>query len=126
MTTPPPLLLTPAQVAAQLQVSLKTVRAATLEGRLRHTAASWMVQEGVPLDVVQRILGHASMTTTLRYAHRADHAERDAVATLGRAMGDALAAPQSDHSPIPGHNHDTLGEDAAPQSAPKSLAHIGK
>lgn len=36
---------------------------------LRHTAASWMVQRGVELYAVQKILGHANIATTQRYAH---------------------------------------------------------
>ncbi|MFC1539828.1 tyrosine-type recombinase/integrase, partial [Candidatus Latescibacterota bacterium] len=36
---------------------------------LRHTAASWMVQSGVNLYSVQKILGHSSIRTTQRYAH---------------------------------------------------------
>jgi integrase len=46
---------------------------------LRHTAASWMVQAGVPLDVVQKVLGHSDISTTMRYAHREDSAVRAAV-----------------------------------------------
>ena len=38
---------------------------------LRHTAASRMVQRGVPLSIVQGILGHTSVTTTERYSHLA-------------------------------------------------------
>lgn len=38
---------------------------------LRHTYASGLVQDGVPLYDVQRVLGHASMKTTERYAHLA-------------------------------------------------------
>lgn len=37
---------------------------------LRHTAASWWIQDGVPLAVVQAQLGHESITTTVnRYGH---------------------------------------------------------
>lgn len=42
---------------------------------LRHTAGSWMVQNGVPLDVVKDLFGHANIRTTMRYAHRAPTAK---------------------------------------------------
>lgn len=79
---------------------------------LRHTAASWMVQAGVPLEVVRRILGHADIATTLRYAHHADDAGRAAVAQLGQALaGVAISAPSND-----AEKRDTApGETAAPR-----------
>jgi integrase len=40
----------------------------------RHTAASWLVQAGVALYDVQRLLGHESFATTQRYAHLAPDA----------------------------------------------------
>lgn len=46
---------------------------------LRHTAASWMVQAGVPLDVVQGILAHENIQTTQRYAHRQADAKKRAL-----------------------------------------------
>lgn len=36
---------------------------------LRHRAASIMAQRGVPLPVIQQVLGHSSITTTMRYSH---------------------------------------------------------
>ena len=36
---------------------------------LRHTYASWLVQNGIPLITVQKLLGHSSITMTERYAH---------------------------------------------------------
>lgn len=37
---------------------------------LRHTCASWMIQNGVPLPVIQAHLGHESIKTTVdRYGH---------------------------------------------------------
>jgi integrase len=50
---------------------------------LRRTFASWMVQAGVPLKVVARLLGHASTRMADRtYGHLADQNLRDAVEKL--------------------------------------------
>lgn len=50
---------------------------------LRHTAASWMVQRGVPLAVVRDILGHSDIKLTSRYAHVAPSQKREAVEAIG-------------------------------------------
>jgi len=39
---------------------------------LRHTYASWMVQGGESLYVVQRLLGHGTLSQTERYSHLAE------------------------------------------------------
>lgn len=54
---------------------------------LRHTAATWMVDADIPLDVVQKILGHENIETTQRYAHRSDDAKRRALEVLGHTYG---------------------------------------
>jgi integrase len=41
---------------------------------MRHTAASWLVMDGVPLMDVRDLLGHESYRTTERYAHLAPDA----------------------------------------------------
>lgn len=41
---------------------------------MRHTAASWLVMDGVDLYRVQALLGHESFLTTQRYAHLAPSA----------------------------------------------------
>lgn len=54
---------------------------------LRHTFASLLVLEGVPLFTVGRLLGHSSVRITERYAHLNDEKNKDAVACLAMAMG---------------------------------------
>jgi integrase len=51
--------------------------------RLRHTYASLLVMKGAPLAVVQALLGHAEIATTMRYAHLSPGALEDAVKLLG-------------------------------------------
>jgi len=45
---------------------------------LRHSFASFLVNEGVSLYVVQALLGHANAPTTQRYAHLASDTLSDA------------------------------------------------
>lgn len=55
---------------------------------LRHTCASWLIQKGIPLPVIQEHLGHESITTTVgRYGHldRTSHAA--AAAAIAEMFG---------------------------------------
>jgi len=60
---------------------------------LRHTSATRMVQAGVDLYKVQRILGHKSPMMTQRYAHHYPESLRDGVAIFdaGRPFSTNLA-----------------------------------
>jgi integrase len=49
---------------------------------IRHTFASWLVQDGIPLDRVSKLLGHKSLTMTMRYAHLAPNQLHEDVARL--------------------------------------------
>ena len=44
---------------------------------LRHTAASWWVQGGVPIFDVQKLLGHGDIESTMIYAHLAPGVHRN-------------------------------------------------
>jgi integrase len=69
---------------------------------LRHTFASHLAMRGVPLKAIQELLGHASIVTTMRYAHLAPHVARDAVRLLDRARPPTVApnsAPASSPAP---------------------------
>ena len=59
---------------------------------MRHTAASWLVMDGVPLYDVQHLLGHESFRTTERYAHLAPDAyDRVLKSWASRAPGAPVA-----------------------------------
>ena len=49
---------------------------------LRHTFASHLVMNGVHLSVVQKLMGHSTITTTTRYTHLSPAMLREAISTL--------------------------------------------
>jgi integrase len=82
---------------------------------LRHGAATMMLAEGVPLEVISRILGHGGIQITSDvYAHVQRHAHDQAAAAVDRALrGDqsdnTAYSTASDQSPAT-----TLGRTESP------------
>ncbi|MDD5760362.1 MAG: site-specific integrase [Desulfobulbaceae bacterium] len=78
---------------------------------LRHTFASHLAMEGVPIPVVQQLLGHASIVMTMRYAHLSPSKLNEAVAVFerlekreiekfGQQVGNAVIKRTLSESPI--------------------------
>ena len=53
---------------------------------LRHTFASHLAMRGVPLNAIQELMGHSTITTTMRYAHLAPSTLRSAIDMLNPKM----------------------------------------
>lgn len=57
---------------------------------LRHTFATRLIQSGANPFTVQKILGHSTITMTMRYVHPSEDLMRDAVANLERNFAQSL------------------------------------
>ena len=57
---------------------------------LRHTFASQAAIQGIPLPVVARLLGHAQVQMTLRYAHVSDRDVEAAAERIGGVMAEIM------------------------------------
>lgn len=91
-------------------VDLKTgfglaCRKAGIEGvtwhTLRHTFASRLVDRGVDIVTVQQLLGHSSITVTMRYTHTNLDSKRAAVAKLEN-HGDSLVTVRPERQQVNG------------------------
>ncbi len=63
---------------------------------LRHTFASHLAMKGVPLQVIQQLMGHARIEETMRYAHINPRMKRDAVGYLDE-LGAGSGTAQERH-----------------------------
>jgi integrase len=66
---------------------------------LRHTFASWAMQRGVSLPELKELMGHSSISMTMRYAHLAPGHLRSAVSRL-----DGLTSTTVDITPSRAHD----------------------
>lgn len=74
---------------------------------LRHTYASWLLQDGVSIEAVSDLLGHESVQTTMRYAHLASTQWSHVRGALERrSRPGAPHLPHVDHAPT---SHDQVG-----------------
>ncbi|MGX9364512.1 tyrosine-type recombinase/integrase [Desulfoplanes sp. PS50] len=53
---------------------------------LRHTFASWLVENGTDLFTVKELLGHSTLAMTERYSHLAPNTMRNAIKDLEQSM----------------------------------------
>ena len=53
---------------------------------LRHTFASWLALDGVPIYTIQKLMGHRDINMTMRYAKLSQDAGIDAVKDIERSL----------------------------------------
>jgi integrase len=62
---------------------------------LRHTFASWAIQQGASLQQAKDLPGHHSLAMPLRYGHLAPEHLRTAIARLDAALPNQVSAQAS-------------------------------
>ncbi len=84
---------------------------------LRHTAATHLRRLGCDLPVIQQLLGHRTIRTTLRYAHVHPTELRDAVNKLGQK----IVMPTSRHFTITSQSGSGLSETPETETQNESI-----
>lgn len=79
--------------ALGLNADVTDRRARVVFHTLRHTFASWLAIDGVPLLTIGALLGHASPKMTSRYAHLCPRGVRDAALRIDQIMQRHMSAP---------------------------------
>src|SRR5262249_3389076 len=123
-------LLRPGLLKAPLDRALRRAGIARDQGRiswhdLRHSYGSHLAMRGVPLKVIQELMGHATIEMTLRYAHLSPETKQEAVQVLDQpAPIDARPAQQVNSAH--GTSDQQLPEDrsAKPASRTAHTRHI--
>ena len=95
---------------------------------LRHSFASRALALGESLPAIARLLGHADVRTTARYAHLARDAVREAAARIAAAIGEDIlcAAPPPASPGLAAGGPDAAPGAAVRQSAARIAAAIGE
>jgi integrase len=76
---------------------------------LRHTFASHFVMRGGSLKALQEILGHTSLTMTMKYAHLAQEHKRAEINLLNGLTGQGTKKPMSENVRLPEHANSQHG-----------------
>ncbi len=66
---------------------LPSIRKRVTTHTLRHSYATHLIEAGVNIRLVQQVLGHASLVTTMIYLHVTDLGNDDATGRINRLMG---------------------------------------
>jgi len=76
-------------VSDQFKRLVKRIEAPHLSLRsLRHTHATWLMEQGTPLRVIMKRMGHGSITTTANvYVHATEQVGAEAAEKLGERSG---------------------------------------
>ncbi len=65
---------------------------------LRHSCASWLVNAGVELPIIAKILGHKTLAMTMRYSHVNDQSVRNAMSILDEQQPQDKIVPLRENS----------------------------